>query len=50
MRYTVLTESSTWKLAVKVEEFLAFGWKLAGGVSVARDQGGETYAQALTKE
>jgi len=50
MDYIVITESSSWKLTKAVKVLLAEGWKPQGGVSVAIDQGSETYVQAMIKE
>jgi hypothetical protein len=50
MLYTVVTSKNTDSLASEVTELLKQGWTLAGGVSVAMDQGYTQYAQALTKQ
>lgn len=54
MQYMVVTGDTAGELVRRVNEHLAQGWKLQGGVSVGKgmDQGydREVYAQALIKE
>lgn len=50
MDYTVVIESSSWASTTVVKELLKAGRTLQGGVGIARDQGSETYVQAMIKE
>ncbi len=56
MEYQILVGEFSYELKDKVDEALADGWKLQGGVSVIWRAGGLSgdlewnYAQAMTKE
>ena len=47
MKYHIEKNNCSIKLAAIVERYLNRGWELAGGVSIAMDQGSVLYAQAL---
>jgi hypothetical protein len=47
MKYTVIVESSTYRLEIEVNKLLAEGWVLQGGVSTTTLEGGTHCAQAL---
>jgi hypothetical protein len=50
MEYFVAAASSGPDLIHVVNLMLKNGWKPQGGVTVAKDQGGSVYAQAMIKE
>jgi hypothetical protein len=48
--YQVFTSSESWHLEKKINEKLAEGWQLQGGVSVALSPGGYlTLSQAMVR-
>lgn len=49
MLYDIVTGYSSTHLVDAVRQMISNGWTPIGGVSVAVDQGRETYAQAMVK-
>jgi len=49
MQYTVVTHFRLAEFEKKVEEYMAEGWTLVGGLAVSKEHGSEVFYQSMVK-